>query len=141
MFRRPHGSQVTTPDSAPYGPNTRLVRRFLVQLAALGASARAAIIERYATIADTRQWVRAELSLAQAIESAGRVDAQSALCGPLLQLLGKPKGDSNDDIDPIAEPALAALLSLVALDLIPPDVQTTLYQPFADEIPLERIQS
>ena len=43
--------------------------------------------------------------------------------------------DHNDAIDPIAEPALAALLALAVRDLLEPRVLATLYEPFAEAIP------
>lgn len=122
----------------PYGPNTPRVRRFLVQLAALGPSQRAAVLDAYHRVCTTPPWARAELALAAAIAHAGRTDAQAALGGPLLQLVGATgsAADGADvELEPIAEPALAALLALVASDLLTSEQVETLYAPFAQVIP------
>ena len=134
--------------TGPYGPATPAVRQFLVRLAGLGASARGEAVRRFEEIAPTPAFVAAELRLAETIERAGRTDARDALAGPLLQLVRKSEeqiGNSTvaDDgeadvlaqLDPIAEPALAALLALLVADLLPPSITDQLYAPFAELIP------
>ena len=132
--------------SRPYGPATPAIRQFLVQLAGLGADSRAAIVARYHAAVTSIAWVRAERVLGDTIERAGRGDARDALAGPLLQLVRAPSTAeataelSDDDLlaslDPVAEPALAALLSVLVRDVLPEDVFATLYAPFAAEINL-----
>ncbi len=135
MNRSPTGQT-----SAPYGPGTPAVRRFLVQLAGLGAVAREQVVARYAASSRTSAYAAAETALGDAIERSGRTDARDALAGPLLQLVRRADAaDSPDDelaaLDPIAEPALAALLALIVADLLPRDTVALLYAPFDDVIP------
>lgn len=136
----------------PYGPATPEIRRFLVQLAALGASARAQVVERFERAAVTSVFSSADAAVGETIERSARTDARDALGGPLMALMRRTDrpgpgsgtvtdGESGDDaldaLDPIAEPALAALLALLVRDLISNEQFTTLYAPFADTIPAE----
>jgi hypothetical protein len=132
----------------PYGPATPTIRRFLVQLAGLGASGRSAALARFDAHVDAPAWLKAERILGDTIERAGRAEARDTLAGPLLQLVRRAptdqaatdsavdEADPLAGLDPIAEPALAALMALLVRDLLPADVFATLYHPFADEIPL-----
>ena len=69
--------------------------------------------------------------------------------GPLLQLVKRQaalteaaqgdaaQGDADDiALDPIAEPALAALLALLVRDLLDDDTVRLLTEAFSDTIPL-----
>jgi hypothetical protein len=135
-----------TVSSAPYGPASALVRKFLVQFAGLGTEARARVVARYEALASTREFIVAERLLADAIERAGRTDARDALAGPLFQLVQRQDpqaAPASEDaalntLDPVAEPALAALLALVVSDLLPDETMARLYEPFTDEIPRPR---
>lgn len=125
----------------PYGPNTAGVRRFLVQLAGLGKDDRGLVVERYTQVSATLTWRAAEQQLATAIERSGREPQRDALTGPLLQLVrpvNAPAPATEDDalalLDPVAEPALAALLALMVEELLPPDAVETLCAPFAGVI-------
>jgi hypothetical protein len=127
-------------DVAPYGPNTPAIRRFLVRFAALGTAQRAMVVAAYAERAESTGWMRAELQLGETMESSGRTDIPDAIAGPLMQLVRTPGDTGSDDaIDPIAEPALAALLSIAVADLLPAQAQATLYAPFAATIPFEEL--
>jgi len=127
----------------PYGPETAAVRRFLVRLAGLGATDRAAVVARYETIAATRAYEAADARLGEVITRSGRDEARDALSGPLLQLVKRPTpdvspaADAEADIalDPIAEPALAALLALMVRDLLDDATVQLLTDAFADTIP------
>lgn len=139
-------SQTTPSSPLPYGPATPAIRRFLVRLAALGASERHAAIAGYAAVRETRAWQIAETALAEVIERSGRSSAQEALAGPLLQLVRRPEASAQvpesteealDTLEPMAEPALAALLALMVHDLLTPRDFATLYAPLADIIPLD----
>ena len=132
---------------APYGPNTPVVRRFLVRFAALGAEQRAAVLTTYRRCSETSEWVRAELLLGETVESSGRSDIPNVIAGPLLQLVQPANGivdgivhEDEQRIDPIAEPALAALLTLAVSDLLPDQAQSTLYAPFASTIPMDELR-
>jgi hypothetical protein len=125
----------------PYGPNTAGVRRFLVQLAGLGKEDRRLVVERYTQVSATHTWRAAEQHLATAIERSGREPQRDALTGPLLQLVrpvNAPAPATEDEalalLDPVAEPALAALLALMVEELLPPDAVETLRAPFAGVI-------
>ena len=140
------GGPLATPPALPYGPNTPAVRHFLRQLAGLGTSARVDVVTRHGSTCTTRAWQAAETVLGTTIERAGRADAQQAIAGPLLQLVRRgdaPTGTDADDaaldqLEPIAEPALAALLVLIVADLLPAEVAERLYAPFASVIPWPR---
>ncbi|MCA2993276.1 hypothetical protein [Gemmatimonas sp.] len=125
----------------PYGPNTAGVRRFLVQLAGLGKEDRGLVVARYAQARTTVSWRAAEQHLATAIARSGREPQRDALTGPLLQLVrpvNAPAPATDDDalalLDPVAEPALAALLALLVEELLPPEAVETLSAPFAGVI-------
>ena len=127
----------------PYGPETAAVRRFLVRLAGLSAADRAIVVARYETIAATRAYEAADARLGEVITRSGRDEARDALSGPLLQLVKRPTpdvspaADAEADIalDPIAEPALAALLALMVRDLLDDATVQLLTDAFADTIP------
>lgn len=129
--------------SQPYGPETAAVRRFLVRLAGLGATDRAAVVARYETIAATRAYEAADARLGEVITRSGREEARDALSGPLLQLVKRPTPDVSPASDaeaeialePIAEPALAALLALMVRDLLDDATVQLLTDAFADTIP------
>lgn len=128
----------------PYGPGTASIRRFLVRLAGLGTLDRAQVVARYETQSRTRTWQAAEAVLATTVERSGREPQRDALSGPLLQLV-RPSGavasvDEDEalaQLDPVAEPALAALLALLVKDLLPEDMLTTLLEPFAGVITVD----
>lgn len=131
--------------SAPYGPMTASVRAFLVRFAGLSAADRRDALAAFQRNATSPTWLGADRVLGDTIERAGRTDWRDALAGPLLQLVRRTASDaspatlSDDDIDaldPIAEPALAALMALLVRDLLPATVFDTLYAPFATLIPV-----
>lgn len=144
-------SPITT-GTLPYGPNTVAIRRFLVRLAGLGTEARTQVTAAYAAQATTRAWVLAETALATAIERSGREPQRDALSGPLLQLVQRdangatdpaiPAAASDDEdrvmetLDPVAEPALAALLTLLVHDLLDSAQVARLLAPFDGVITL-----
>jgi hypothetical protein len=125
--------------SQPYGPETAAVRRFLVRLAGLGATDRAAVVARYETVAATRAYEAADARLGEVITRSGREEARDALSGPLLQLVKRPTPDASPEseiaLEPIAEPALAALLALMVRDLLDDATVLLLTDAFADTIP------
>ncbi len=130
--------------SQPYGPNTAVIRRFLVQLAGLGTADKATVVARYGSLSRSRAWETAEALLGTAIERSGREPQQAALSGPLLQLVRPADATatiSEDEalaqLDPVAEPALAALLALMARDLLPEAVVATLVEPFGGVVEVE----
>ena len=130
---------VVARSSGPYGPATPKVRGFLVQLAGLGADARREIVGRHEGIAPTSAYAAAEALLGETIERSGRTDARDALAGPLLQLVRRSGeiAEGLDALDPIAEPALAALLAILVEDLMPGEQTALLYTPFQSVMPYE----
>ena len=147
---RPLDSQKIPPvepgSPGPYGPATPKVRRFLVQLAGLGVTLRAEVVARHAGLAPTSAYAAAEALLGETIERSGRTDARDALAGPLVQLVRHPRetgdvgeGFEGEALDPIAEPALAALLAILVDDLLPAEPRALLYAPFQFVIPYEKL--
>ncbi len=136
----------------PYGPATPSIRRFLVQLAALGPVARAGVVRVFELAESTPAYRLADAAVGETIERSARTDARDALGGPLLALMRRTGGgnashttgaddetdaDALHDLDPLAEPALAALLALLVRDLISAEQFAALYAPFAEAIPLD----
>ena len=124
----------------PYGPHTAAVRGFLVRLAGLGAADRAAVVVRYEAISATPTYLAADTRLGEVITRSGRTDARDALSGPLMQLVKRPAMDASTgseiELEPIAEPALAALLALMVRDLLDDADVRRLTDAFVDTIPL-----
>lgn len=128
----------------PYGPATPIVRRFLARFAGLSVTDRAAIVASHAVRADTAAWDRAETALAAALTGADREAARDAVAGPLLQLVRVGVADDNDplaSLDPVAEPALAALLALLVSDVLDDVHVDTLYAPFEALMPRASLAS
>ena len=147
-----------SPGPETYGPNTAAIRRFLVRLAGLGIEARSRVTDAYAAEVSTRAWVLAETALATAIERSGREPQRDALSGPLLQLVQRDRGAAAtataatataaeatdedrvlDTLDPVAEPALAALLALLVCDLLDGAQLARLMAPFEGVIALTEV--
>lgn len=136
----------------PYGPNTPAVRRFLVDFAGLSQSDRANVVSRYTQLSADNAWQQAERELGRVIVASGRESAQQALAGPLMQLVRRASpakdGDSSaeaasdqePELDDVAEAALAALLTLLAQDLLNIEQRRTLLAPFADVLPAWRVE-
>jgi len=128
----------------PYGPHTTAVRGFLVRLAGLGAADRAAVVSRYEAVAATRAYETADARLGDVITRSGREEARDALSGPLIQLVKLPgvampiatDTETEFELEPIAEPALAALLALIVRDLLDDATVRLLTDAFSDTIPL-----
>lgn len=136
--------------SGPYGPATPAIRRFLVDLARLGADARASVVTRFAELSQTTAFHAADAEVGELIERSGRTDARDALAGPLLQLVRSPvnptqvadesavqSDDELHELDPIAEAALAALLALLVRDLLGQDRFTALTGAFEGAIRID----
>ncbi len=137
---------MNAPKPLPYGPQTSAVRGFLVRLAGLGAADRAAVVLRYEAVATTRAYEAADARLGEVITRSGREEARDALSGPLMQLVKRPAPEATTDattdaatafeLEPIAEPALAALLALMVRDLLDDQTVRLLTDAFGDTIPL-----
>ena len=132
--------------SAPYGPNTPAVRRFLQRLAGKPASDCIAAARIYLSLQGTDDLRLADRALGHALESSGRTDARDAVVGPLVQLMSghAPKLDADITggltVDDLAEAGLAAALGLIVGDVIPAAMLEVLYRPFAGSIPLEDVE-
>lgn len=133
-------SDLSGPPSAPYGPMTPRIRQFLLTVAGLGKQARAEVVTKHGAHVDSRAYIAAETALAETIERSGRTAERDALGGPLLQLLltsaRSPAEERERELDPIAEPALAALLALLVSDLLAKEHLATLTAPFGDVLAL-----
>ncbi len=132
---------MSAPRALPYGPHTAAVRGFLVRLAGLGAADRATVVLRYESVAATRAYAAADARLGDVITRSGREEARDALSGPLMQLVKRPAlatetATANEfELEPIAEPALAALLALMVRDLLDDATLRLLTDAFSDAIP------
>ena len=131
---------------APYGPASASIRRFLVQLAALGPVARSQVVQRYGELSGTSEYQKAEGTVGDVIERSDRTDARDALGGPFMALMRPSVSpdsqrsldpDALEELDPIAEPALGALLALLVRDLITGEQLAALHAPFAGVIALD----
>ncbi len=128
----------------PYGPATDVIRNFLVKLAGLDSEAHDGVVARFDALHQEHLWVAADVTLGETLERSGRNDARDAVAGPLLQLIRIEQADDpsvaslsrEHALDPIAEPALAAVLALIVSDLLPTATLATLYAPFEPIIPL-----
>ena len=131
----------------PYGPNTTAVRRFLQRFAALSHDEWSAAVRAFDAAEGTPRFRRADVALGSAISGAGREAERDAAMRPLLQLVratpdaAREDGDDDgeDARDPGAPAAAAAVLALVARDVLHPDLFATLYAPFAELGPLDRL--
>lgn len=130
--------------ATPYGPETAVVRRFLARFAGLSASDRATVVASYTAQTDAANWHRADTALASALSGADREAARDAVAGPLLQLVRVGEPDDDDplaSLDPVAEPALAALLALLVADVLDAAHTAILYAPFESLIPRASLQA
>jgi hypothetical protein len=134
--------------AAPYGPQTAAIRHYLVRLAGLSRSDRLQVVAAYASHQQSAAFQHAEDELAVVMERSGREDARAALSGPLLQLVKRApvtadsdrdveSTDALHDMDPVAEPALAALLALLVRDLLPDEAFRALTAPMALVLPFD----
>ncbi|MGV3707215.1 MAG: hypothetical protein ACO1Q7_00105 [Gemmatimonas sp.] len=119
-----------TDRSAPYGPQTAQIRRFLQALAGLAPEAESTVVARFGESGATAAYRTAERALADAIAKSGRERERDALGGPLLQMLRAPGTSEEASLKPMAEPALGALLALLMHDLLTPLQVAALYAPF-----------
>lgn len=130
----PHGP-------APYGPRTPQVRAFLQRLAQQPAVVWLAAARRYAAALATAEGQEADRALGDAIERTGRASERDALVGPVLQLAARAAGGSPlgaedpEQVERLAEPALAVALALVVEDVLDPAAAARLRAPFADLAP------
>ncbi len=97
---------------------------------------RGEVTRRFDTVSASREFEIADASLGDLLERSGRVDARDAVAGPLLQLV---RSGSDDELDPIAESALAALLALMMRDLLSPADFDILYSAFSIAIPPDQL--
>ncbi len=121
----------------PYGPQSAEIKRFLRDLAALSQEAHDAVCAEWHAVRQTPAFARADRALGEAMVRANREAERDAAAGPLLQMLRlepvsegpNQAPDEPPPLDPIAEPALAALMALVVRDLLPDDVFAVLVRP------------
>lgn len=116
-------------EQQPYGPQTAQIRSFLRALAELELAQHDETVVRWAAHAGTPAFVRADRQLGEVLVRAGREAERDAAAGPLLQMMRIASDEATDNLDPIAEPALAALMALLVRDLLPADTFATLTAP------------
>lgn len=132
-----------TQAAQPYGPQTPLVRAFLKQLAAQPALVWLAAARRYEAIAATPAGRQADRGVGSAIERSAREPARDALIGPILQMATRAADsaalDSSDrqEVERLAEPALAAALALVVADRLGQAQRDLLTSAFGFAMPVE----
>lgn len=124
------------PPSAPYGPNTRVIRRFLQRFAALDSASWDRAADLFAEREGTRPFAVADQALGLTIERAGRTVERDAVLGPVLQLVRLPDGTGDH---PVAAAVLGAVLALLVQDIIDDGAFGVLYEPFAAPIPIESL--
>ena len=130
--------------SAPYGPQTLEIRRFLQRLAALGQAEWEAAAAEYEALQGGPRFAGADRALSAAVAATQRERERDAALGPLLQLVSVPPSDGGPPtppeeplpLAPVAEAALAAVLALLVRDVLGASAFATLYAPFAERIPL-----
>ena len=141
--------------SRPYGPNTDAVRRLLQRLAALPADEWVRLARLYEGLHRTPRFAAADRALGEAMAAAGREAERDAALGPVVQLAadaaarvaraagGVPSDDDAavDDsaADRFAEPALAAVLAVIARDVLDEEQFTTLYGAVSWAVPLAEL--
>lgn len=127
----------------PYGPQTPLVRAFLQKLATQPPLVWLAAARRYEAIAATTAGRQADRGLGAAIERSAREPARDALIGPILQMARRAADsaslDSSDrqELERLAEPALAAALALVVADRLGEAERSLLTTAFGLAVPSE----
>lgn len=123
-------------EAQPYGPHTAQIRDFLRALAALDATGHDHAVATWTAQRGAPAFVRADRLLGEVIIRAGREAERDAAAGPLLQMLRTAANDeAQDALDPIAEPALAALMALLVRDLLPADTFNTLTAALRETVP------
>jgi len=128
-------------EQQPYGPQTAAIRAFLRDLAALDSARHGVAVARWTQQVGTPDFARADRLLGEVLIRAGREAERDAAAGPLLQMLRAPEageasnGTTDDELDPIAEPALATLMALLVRDLLPGDAFDTLTAALREQVP------
>ena len=123
----------------PFGPQSAEIKRFLRDLAALSPEQHDEVCAAWSVLRQTPAFARADRALGEAMVRANREAERDAAAGPLVQMLRLEAGshdpskasDDTANLDPIAEPALAALMALVVRDVLPNDVFAELVRPLS----------
>ena len=141
MSAEPPRVPMPGPPTAPYGPASPVVRRFLQRLAAQRELVWLAAARRYQDPVDAAERQRADRALGAAIERLGREPARDALVGPVVQMARRVASALHPEVtdevlEGLAEPALAAALALVVSDELERNLMASLYKPFEGAIPL-----
>ncbi|MGZ8379312.1 MAG: hypothetical protein ACXW05_00845 [Gemmatirosa sp.] len=133
------------PPTAPYGPQTLAIRRFLQRLAALRPADWTAATTAFDALQGDRRFLAADRALSDAVSRTQRETERDAALGPLAQLLRTPEAapsaapGEEPPLAPVAEAALAAILALLVRDVLPASAFATLYAPFATLIPVDAL--
>jgi len=134
----------------PFGPNTRAVEAFLARLAELSVYDLGRAVGQWRAIATAPggPWYAAEDAIADAVEAAGRHDAQAQGTVAMYDVFRRrARGFSARDSFarvPGSEAtaqyvSTSALYALVVRDALSPEAFAVAYGPFADVIPLATI--
>lgn len=138
------------PGGELYGPNAAIVRHFLARLEAMPARAIFRAVWRWRTSVARSQWLEAEEEMGRALATAGRqpqhewaLDRLAAVfeqarwfrAAPTREALGTASAPAAHYI------AATALAALAARDLLPESVFRTLYDPFAEMVPVAELDA
>ncbi len=115
----------------PYGPQTAEIRAYLRDLAATTHAQRERVCKEWTAVRATPAFARADRALGEAIVRVHRESERDAAAAPLLQMMRQPGSEmrENTAMEPVAEPALAALMALVVRDALPDEVFQLLVEP------------
>lgn len=126
-----------------YGPNARLVQRFLDRIATFTVDDFGAIVRSWRdTLRKSDEWYAAEDGVGEAIARTRRDGEMWVLQDQLYAIFrGAPWYQQNAAAPEVAAQYLAttAAVALMVADALPAEQLRTLYAPFADAIPLAEL--
>ena len=138
------------PVEEQYGPNTALVRHFLERLEAMPARAMFRAVWRWrASVADS-PWFESEDALGRAFTSAARYRHRKRALDQLAVVFDHASwfraAPTYEVLGPTSAPAAhyvaaTALAALAVRDLLPEGVFRTLYEPFAEMVPVAELDA
>jgi hypothetical protein len=143
MPRRP-------PVEEQYGPNTALVQHFLERLEAMPPRAIFRAVWRWRATVAGSPWFEAEDALSRAFTSADRYRHRKRALDRLSVVFDRAHwfrdAPTPEVLGPASAPAAyyvaaTALAALAARDLLPAAVFGTLYEPFAEMVPVSELDT
>jgi len=138
------------PRGEHYGPNAALVRHFLARLESMPARAMFRAVWRWRTSVGRSRWLEAEEQTGRALATAGRQrhheEALDRLAAVFEQARWFRAAPTREALGTASAPAAhyvaaTALAALAARDLLPESVFRTLYDPFAEMVPVAELEA